>query len=189
MIKRIRLIFSIALVSILIGCAALGSSVQYSNMAVSKPIQTDTIMLFPLQKVNWYNQFDPNYAIWAEKAISIFLVESGYVVIKSDSFREIRFIDQQIKGAEFEGRYFGLFPKMDFFSTKVDSAGAILGTTADLNFEVCLFSKNGQKIVHTKFNTYSGKLYFNLPRPSITVPDAAKGAIKKMVKEINSKNK
>ena len=189
MLIKKRLIFSTVICAFLIGCAALGSSVKYKNISDSEPLQIDTIMLFPLQKVKWYNDFEPNYSLWAENAISSFLVESGYKVIKSKAYRKINFDDQLVKCPELEDKYFALFPKMNFFSTMEDSTGALLGTTADVYFEVCLFNQNGQKIIHTTFNTYSGKSYFLLPHPSVTISDAAEGATKKMIKEIYSHNK
>lgn len=72
------------------------------------------------------------------------------------------------------------------FTNRVYTVNMVpVGQNIDTEVELKLYDKNGKLLIVTSHNTFQGNSYMMPPPPSRTIHDGAKGAVKRLIKEMN----
>jgi hypothetical protein len=77
-----------------------------------------------------------------------------------------------------------IFTQLKFVNTNYSMMLLPIGKSQDTEVEMKYFDSNGNLLLHTKHNTAMGNSYMDYPDAEKTIPDGIKGALKRILKEI-----
>lgn len=176
-------ILKVAVVMLLISCAAFGSKILYKSGLSMNFENIGILELYYSEQLNsiYKNTDSLFYTAVNEEYISN--INSPLTVISerinSDSPKKDDIINicqkYQLNGI--------LIPKLKFIGVTQTMYFIPIGKYKDTEVELKLFNNTGDLVIVSRHNTTKGNSYMSNPSTDKTIRDGAKGAIKKILKE------
>lgn len=178
----ILLILSMALV----GCGAFGTKTLYkTDSGMTKPTKvgysqiarSDIVEKIVKGSTSIYD------STMARELANLNMISKKVTIEGFKGFNEIN--KSQIKALCDEHKLDGLIlTQLIFINVQYSTFFIPLGVSEDTEVEMQYYDADGTLLYHTKHNTHKGNSYWDFPLANRTVADGTKGALKRIVKEI-----
>lgn len=180
--KFVILIIAIALTS----CGAMGTKTLYkTNTNFSKPAK---IGYSPIANEDILEKIVKGsakiYDSTMASQLAIHNIISDKIIVgKFDGFDRVN--KEDIKNMCAENQLDGMiFTQLIFLNVVYSSMFIPIGVSEDTEVEMQYYDSNGNLLLHTKHNTHLGNSYLQFPSAERTVADGTKGALGRIIREI-----
>jgi hypothetical protein len=186
--KSIQYLLLITLSFIIVSCSTLGSRFIYQDESfqfdyLNKIGYTDLTNLSLIDKI------DTSYSELFNNSIEKYLSSQNikFIKIENIDFNNIENNSNLIQEICQKNNLNGIvIPKLEFLMLKYNKRKNKYIHGTDNKVDMKFYDLTGKLVFHSRHNTYYGNSYWKNPKPEMTIPDGAVGALKKIIEESKS---
>ena len=178
--------FLLFLAILLTGCGALGTKTLYRTKTnLDKPTKIGFSQVANEEVMNQIIKGSSEiYDTTMTNQLALQNIKSNKIELKNfDGFEGVK--ADEIKTICTENQLDGMIlTQLKFLNVEYSFFFIQAGVSEDTEVEMQYYDANGNLLLHTKHNTHNGNSYWNFPSADKTVADGTKGALGRIIKEI-----